>query len=100
MGQVPGLARIARTSSASRRSCSRPSRPAPTGRGAAFKAKGIDVTPFTEQVKDRTTFLFPLTENGAAISQIMTPAMDNVMNFSADLSSLTDANDQVNALFQ
>jgi multiple sugar transport system substrate-binding protein len=67
---------------------------------AAFKAKGIDVSAFTQQVNDKTTFLFPLTDNGAAISQIMKPAMDNVMNFSADPSSLTDANDQVNALFQ
>ena len=67
---------------------------------AAFKAKGIDVSAFTQQVNDKTTFLFPLTDNGAAISQIMKPAMDNVMNFSTDPSSLTDANDQVNALFQ
>ena len=67
---------------------------------AAFKAKGIDVTPFTEQVKDRTTFLFPLTEKAAEVEAIMTPAMDDVMNFGADVSTLTDANDQVNALFQ
>ena len=67
---------------------------------AAFKAKNIDVTPFTVQVDDKTTFLFPITDHGAAIQQIMKPAMDNVLNFSADPSSLTDANDQVNALFQ
>lgn len=67
---------------------------------AAFEAKGIDVTPFTVQVEDKTTFLFPITDNAAAIQQIMKPAMDNVMNFSAEPSSLTDANDQVNALFQ
>jgi hypothetical protein len=30
----------------------------------------------------------------------MKPAMDNVVDFSADPSSLTDANDQVDALFQ
>jgi len=67
---------------------------------AAFKAKGIDVTPFTVHVQDGTTFLYPLTDHAAAIQQIMKPAMDNVLNFSADPSSLTDANDQVNALFQ
>jgi multiple sugar transport system substrate-binding protein len=67
---------------------------------AAFKAKGIDVSAFTQQVEDKTTFLFPLTDHGAAISQIMLPAMDSVMNFSAEPSSLSDANEQVNALFQ
>lgn len=67
---------------------------------AAFEAKGIDVTPFTMQVDDDTTFLFPITDHAAAIQQIMKSAMDNVMNFSADPSSLTAANDQVNALFQ
>jgi multiple sugar transport system substrate-binding protein len=29
-------------------------------KAAAFKAKGIDVSPFTTHVKDGTTFLFPL----------------------------------------
>lgn len=67
---------------------------------AAFEAKGIDVTPFTIQVEDKTTFLFPITDNAAAIQQIMKPAMDNVVNFTSDPSSLTEANDQVNALFQ
>ena len=66
---------------------------------AAFNAKGIDVSAFTQQVKDKTTFLFPLTDHGAAISQIMLPAMDSVMNYSADPDSLSDANDQVNSLF-
>ena len=64
---------------------------------AAFKAKGVDVSAFTQQVKDDPSFLFPLTDHGAAISQMMLPAMDGVMNYSAD--SLSDANDQVNSLF-
>jgi multiple sugar transport system substrate-binding protein len=66
---------------------------------AAFAAKGIDVSAFTTQVDDKTTFLFPITDHAAAIQQIMKPAMDNVLNGSADVSSLTEANDQVNALF-
>jgi multiple sugar transport system substrate-binding protein len=66
---------------------------------AAFKGKGVDVSAFTQQVKDNTTFLFPLTDHAAAISQIMLPAMDSVMNYSADPDSLSDANDQVNSLF-
>ena len=48
--------------------------------------------------KKATTFLYPLTDHGAAISQIMLLAMDSVMNFSADPDSLNDANDQVNSL--
>lgn len=67
---------------------------------AAFKAKGTDVTPFTEQVKDGTTFLMPITNNAAKINDIMQPAMDSVMSGKAPVSSLTDANNQVNALFQ
>ena len=34
------------------------------------------------------------------INDIMTPAMDSVMSFKSDPSSLTQANDQVNQLFQ
>ena len=76
-------------------------RPGKQGQGAgAFKAKNIDVTPFTAQVDDKTTFLFPITDHRAAVQQIMKAAMDNVLKSSADPSSLTDANDQVNALFQ
>lgn len=66
---------------------------------AAFESRGIDVTAFTRHIEEGTTVLFPLTEHGAAIIQIMTPAMDSVINFSADPSSLTEANDQVNSLF-
>ncbi|MBT8162982.1 MULTISPECIES: sugar ABC transporter substrate-binding protein [Arthrobacter] len=67
---------------------------------AAFKAKGVDVTPFTQQVKDNTTFLFPITENAAKVDGIMKPAMDSVFSGKSPASSLTDANNQVNALFQ
>ena len=38
---------------------------------AAFKAKGIDVTPFTDQVKDKTTFLFPITDHASEITDVM-----------------------------
>jgi len=67
---------------------------------AAFKSKGVDVTAFTTQVKDGTTFLFPITDHAAEITAIMQPAMDAVMAFKAEPSSLTAANDQVNALFK
>ncbi len=65
----------------------------------AFEAKGIDVTPFTLQVEEGTTFLFPITDHAADINAIMQPAMDQVMSGKAPASSLTQANEQVNALF-
>ena len=42
----------------------------------AFTAKGIDPTPFTSHVADKTTFLAPITDNGQKVDGIMTPAMD------------------------
>lgn len=67
---------------------------------AAFKAKNVDVTPFTVQVDEGTTFLFPITDHAADINAIMQPAMDAVISGKADASSLTAANEQVNALFK
>ena len=67
---------------------------------AAWKAKGIDVTPFTDQVKNKTTFLFPITDHASEIEGIMHPAMDAVLSGSQPVTSLTDANKQVNQLFQ
>ena len=66
---------------------------------AAFKAKGVDVSAFTNHVKDKTTFLFPITDHASQIDGIMTPAMDAVFSGKTQPSSLTDANNQVNALF-
>jgi len=66
---------------------------------ATFKSKGIDVTPFTVQVKEKTTFLFPITDHGSEIEGIMHPAMDDVLSGKAPITSLTDANNQVNQLF-
>ena len=67
---------------------------------AAFEAKGVDVTPFTIHIDEGSTFLFPITDNAADIVSIMTPAMDAVMSGQADVSSLSDANEEVNALFE
>ena len=67
---------------------------------AAFKTKGVDVTPFTQQVDEGTTFLFPITDHAADVNAIMTPAMDAVISGKAPASSLTAANEQVNALFK
>ena len=51
-------------------------------------------------MKDGTTFLFPITDHASQIEGIMQPAMDAVMTGKAEPSSLTEANKQVNALFQ
>ena len=66
---------------------------------AAFKAKGIDPEGFLVQVKDKTTFLFPITDHAADITAIMGPAMQSFLSFKSDASAFTDANKQVNALF-
>lgn len=65
----------------------------------AFQAKGVDVSAFTQHVEDGTTFLFPLTEHASDVNAIMQPAMDAVLAGKEDVSSLTAANEQVNAEF-
>ncbi len=78
-----------------------PAIPAATDKAeAAFKAKGVDVTAFLVNVKDKTTFLFPITDHASQIDGIMHPAMDDVLSGKAPVTSLTDANNQVNQLFQ
>ena len=67
---------------------------------AAFLAKGADVEPFLTHVKEGTTFLFPITDHKSEVGAIMTPAMEAVMSGKAEVSSLTEANTQVNALFE
>ena len=66
----------------------------------AFEAKGIDVSAFTTQVKDETTFLFPIADKSAKVTGIMKPAMDAVLSGKKPASSLSEANDQVNSLFK
>lgn len=66
---------------------------------AAFTAKGLNTDAFLIHIKDHTTFLFPITDHAAEIDGIMTPAMEAVWSGQAPASSLTDANNQVNALF-
>jgi len=66
----------------------------------AFADKGIDVSPFTDHVKDGTTFLFPITEHAADVDAALRPTMDAVVAGKADASELTDANKTVNALFE
>ncbi|MBG6059040.1 multiple sugar transport system substrate-binding protein [Cryobacterium sp. MP_M5] len=67
---------------------------------AAFTAKGIDVSAFTTQVADGTTFLYSITDHRSDVSALVTPAMEAIMSGKAKASSLTAVNDQVNALFK
>jgi len=64
-----------------------------------FEKKGIDVSAFTTQVKDKTTFLFPITDHAADVDAVMQPAMDAAMSGTVDAAKLTAANTQVNGLF-
>jgi len=66
---------------------------------AAFKAKSVDVNSFLIQVQDGTTFLFPITDHAATIMASMSAAIQAVLTGQAQPSSLTAANQQVNALF-
>ncbi len=78
-----------------------PAIPAATDKAiAAFKAKGFDLTPFTDHVTDKTTFLFPITDHAADITAVMGPAMQSFISGATDASSFTDANEQVNGLFK
>ncbi|QNE35251.1 ABC transporter substrate-binding protein [Leifsonia shinshuensis] len=67
---------------------------------AAYKARGIDVTPFTKQVADKTTFSFPITNYAADVAALMVPAMQNVYANGAPVSTLTTTNKQIDQLFQ
>ncbi|MET0419664.1 MAG: sugar ABC transporter substrate-binding protein [Actinoplanes sp.] len=79
-----------------------PARPAGTERAIAFNRndRKLDVTPFTDQVKEKTTFLFPVTSNAADIAALMAPRLDSVYIGESPVSSLTTLNDQLNALFE
>ncbi len=69
---------------------------------AAYEAKGLDVSAFTTQALDpEGTFLFPVTDFGSDISNIMRPVMESIMLGQAQAADvLPAANDEVNALFQ
>ncbi len=66
----------------------------------AFADKGIDVSPFTDHVKDGTTFLFPITGHAPDVDAAIRPTMDAVVAGKEDASKLTAANEKVNDLFK
>jgi multiple sugar transport system substrate-binding protein len=79
-----------------------PARPSGTQKAVAFnlKKRNLDVTPFTDQVTQKTTFLFPVTTNAADITALMIPRMDAVYIGDSPVSSLSSLNDQLNKLFE
>jgi len=79
-----------------------PARPAGTELAIAYNKseRKLDVTPFTRQVVDKTTFLFPVTTNAADIAALMAPRFDAVYIGSSPVSSLTKLNTQLNELFE
>jgi multiple sugar transport system substrate-binding protein len=66
---------------------------------AAIGAQGLDITPFTRHLREGTAFPYPAVQNAADVETIMESATERVMGGSADVSSLTAANEEVNALF-
>lgn len=67
-----------------------------------YSARGTDVTPFTEEATaENGTFLFPITDYASQISSIMLNALESIFISDAEVEpTLTQANEQVNALFQ
>jgi multiple sugar transport system substrate-binding protein len=50
-------------------------------------------------LKDKTTFLYPITDHAADVNAVMQPVMDAQIGGTIDEAALKAANDQVNALF-
>jgi len=66
---------------------------------AAIGRHGLDITPFTRQLKEGTAFPYPAAQHAADVDSIMGTAMERVMSFGAEPESLTEVNQEVNALF-
>lgn len=79
-----------------------PARPQGTDLAIQFNknTRHLDVTPFTDQVKDKTTFLFPVTTNAADITALLQPKMDSLYIGSSPISSLDSTNKQLDNLFK
>ena len=65
----------------------------------AHSANGVDVSAFTVQVDEGTTFLFPITDSASRIEDIVGPAMESVLRGDAKAADvLPDAAEQVNTI--
>ncbi|WP_043619177.1 ABC transporter substrate-binding protein [Nonomuraea candida] len=79
-----------------------PARPAGTKLAIEYNRteRGLDVSPFTDHIADRTTFPLPVTSNAADVTALMRPALDALFLGEAPASSLTRLNGQLNELFE
>lgn len=78
-----------------------PARPAGTEAAvASFRKRGLDVSAFTRQVEEKTTFLFPVTRNPADVQALLQPAFDDVYANGKSITTLTGVNEQVNTLLE
>lgn len=66
---------------------------------SARQAKGEDVTAFTVQVDDGTTFPPPITEHYPDVLALQQPVMDAILTGKSQVDALDAVNDQINALF-
>ncbi len=62
--------------------------------------RGFDVSPFTQHVEEKTTFLFPVTSNAADIKALTLPAFDAIFIGDKPVTSLTNVNGQLNDLMK
>lgn len=78
-----------------------PARPKGTNLAIQYNkdVRHLDVTAFTDQVKQKTTFLFPVTSNAADITALMQPVLDSIYIGQQPVSALTGLNNQLNQLF-
>jgi multiple sugar transport system substrate-binding protein len=69
---------------------------------AAYKAKGLDVSAFTEEATAKNgTFVYPVLDYGVKTQEIMTDAFDRIFLGKASAATvLPEANRKVNALFK
>ena len=78
-----------------------PARPAGTQAAIdAFEEQGVDVSPFTDLVDNEYTVLFPVTDHGAEVLSILNPVLDGIYIGELPASALSEANEQINALFE
>lgn len=68
---------------------------------AAYEARGLDVSAFTEQaLEEGGTFLFPVTDNASEITSVMTEIMQSIfLGTMEPADALPAANEEVNSLF-
>lgn len=66
----------------------------------SYAAEGLDVTPFTDRVKNGETGLYPLVENSATIMTTMQSAFDQCWMRRIDGADFASYNDRVNDLFE